>query len=930
MQRRLRGGGGIDPLTPAAQSATLDEENGSGNVKKVSTEKELIDAVNAGGEIELQTDIALSQPLQVSGKTTINGQHHIFSAAASFNGKALIVVGNDANLVLNDCILDGSSTSRGLWIGNNNTPSADYRSAEVYLNGSTIQNGSAADGGGVYLSGYQMGRGYFSAKLYMTSSTIQNCTASGNGGGVYFSTAQNELTLYSSSAITNCSAENGGGVYLYPKSTLTMATGSSIGSCTATQDGGGAYLNGSQSKLIMNDGSTIENCNAANNGGGAYLNGSSADLTMKSSSIKDCTSAQNGGGVYLSGQNAHLTPDTSGSITGCSATSGNGGGIYCGSAGFINLNNRAGIIVTDCSSGGQGGGLFFAQNASSHDLSDCVIYNNTAETAGNDLYLSTGNYNYNLPDYSRSEPRLIHKTDSAQITGWYPDNEGSRYQESPRTPSVLGSRHTLSITGTPMGLVACSTIYDITFDATCPSGSQAYSDPSCSNVITSAAPGERVYLESDSSSDADSDCRTSIAVTTDSDSPLSVPIMREGDTAYFIMPAVSIKEKVIVSLAKEYKITVIGGYAGLWSSPTTPITYAEPDDRFCLCFTGSGTFKKWVWDAVERPDGLNDDDSGNTQANFPRFTMPNHAVTVWAITEENAYQVYVEPPEGIEFSNPPVAVSVTETAPETQAAARAGTAVTSANAGQTVSLTFDPASLPADCQKTFGSWVVKKAGENGEIIPVLSSGSTSTSFIMPASDVVVAFTLNDAGQPDTSDKPSEGGGSGGNGDGSGSSGGNGDSGSSGGNGDSSSSGNDDSSGSGADVVIAGAVIGAAGYLAGTHVWLAHLYGFIPENRIQLALALWNRADCPEPESTELYPDIDEDDDDAQAAARWCVEQSLMKDYHKTDKEGHEEITFKPCRYVFRLQAIKAWYDLEDLLNEQQAAVGTAPESDVAK
>ena len=50
------------------------------------------------------------------------------------------------------------------------------------------------------------------------------------------------------------------------------------------------------------------------------------------------------------------------------------------------------------------------------------------------------------------------------------------------------------------------------------------------------------------------------------------------------------------------------------------------------------------------------------------------------------------------------------------------------------------------------------------------------------------------------------------------------------------------------------------------MWLNHLYGFIPENRIQLALALWNRADCPAPESTELYPDIDEDDDDAQSRA----------------------------------------------------------------
>lgn len=873
--------GGTYPLTPAAQDTSPDEENGSGNVTKVSTEQELINAVNAGGEIELQTDIELSQPLQVSGKTTINGQNHTLSAAALFNGETLIVVDNDANLVLNSCILDGSHTYRGLWIGND-TPSSDYSSAEVYLNGSTIQNGSAADGGGAYLSGYRSGRRYYSAALYMTGSTIKDCTANGSGGGVYLSTAQNKLTLYEGSSIDACSAaQNGGGVYLDYNSALTMASNSSIKNCTSDQDGGGAYLNGSHSQLTMNADSSIDTCSAMQNGGGVYLNGSSADLTMKGSSIKNCTSAQNGGGVYLFGQNAHLTPDTSGSITGCSATSGNGGGIYCGSAGFINLNDRAGITVTDCRANGQGGGLFFAQNAASHDLSGSEIYNNTANTEGSDIYLSTGNYYYNLPDYTSSD--LIHKTDQKRITGWYSDNAGSRYTHNLHTASPLNKSHTLSITDSPMGLVACSTAYDIVFDTSFPSGSQAYSDPSYSEAITSAAPGEHVYLKCDTDG-SDTDSRMSLTVVTDGDSPISVPVTRKGDKAYFIMPDTNIKQKVTVSLTVEYKVTVIGGYAGLWTRPTTAISYAKPGDIFCLRFNASGTFKKWVWDATKRPDNLSDDDSKNTQAKFPRFTMPDHAVTVWAVTAGNAYQVYVDLPEDIEFSTPPVAVSVTGTAPETQAAARAGTAVTSANAGQTVSLTFDPASLPADCQKTFGSWVVKKAGENGEPITVTSPTSTTgAGFTMPASDVVVTFTLKDAEQPDIPDMPSDGG----------------------------------SGDSGAGAVIAGAVIGAAGYLAGTHVWLNHLYGFIPENRIQLALALWNRADCPAPESTELYPDIDEDDDDAQAAARWCVEQGLMKDYHKTDKDGNEEVTFKPYRYVFRPQAIKAWYDLEKLLSEQQ-------------
>ncbi len=118
-------------------------------------------------------------------------------------------------------------------------------------------------------------------------------------------------------------------------------------------------------------------------------------------------------------------------------------------------------------------------------------------------------------------------------------------------------------------------------------------------------------------------------------------------------------------------------------------------------------------------------------------------------------------------------------------------------------------------------------------------------------------------------------------------------------------------------IATGVFVSGATYLIGTNIWLNAIYDFVPTNRIQLAVALWNKADCPAPVSTELYPDIDADNTDAQAAARWCVEQGLMKDYHETDKDGNEEVTFKPYRYMFRPQAIKAWYDLEALQREQQ-------------
>ena len=123
---------------------------------------------------------------------------------------------------------------------------------------------------------------------------------------------------------------------------------------------------------------------------------------------------------------------------------------------------------------------------------------------------------------------------------------------------------------------------------------------------------------------------------------------------------------------------------------------------------------------------------------------------------------------------------------------------------------------------------------------------------------------------------------------------------------------------GAGVVVAGALLGGAGYLLGTRLWLESTFGFVPANRIELAMALWKRADCPAPVSTELYPDIDEDDTDAQAAARWCVEQDLMEDFARTNSDGTQTVKFKPYGYVFRPQSLVKWYKLEKLLNEQQS------------
>ncbi len=802
------------------------------------------------------------------------------------HGAGAIVYGG-SSLVMNSSHLRNCANASTATPGGSGGGIYVYSSGSVAMTGgSTLEKCTAVEnGGGVYLED--------SAKLTMDQSSLTGCNAQGNGGGVYVS-SRASVTMTGSSKLETCTAaKNGGGVYVSSGASVTMNGSSKLKNCTATGNGGGAYLNGYNSKLTLNS-STLTGCEAQGDGGGVYLTGYYAVLTMNNGQITECKAPSgNGGGVCLAGS-AQLTPKATGldSITDCSAK--NGGGLCLDGDFSYNYNRGTGLTITGCSATQYGGGIYIAPDpTASLDISTSLVYNNTADAAGDDLYMSTAarTYSVQLPSYTGKG--LLHNKDSKIISDWYLDNEGARYAyTSPTQPLTSTSRHTVySDTTAPKGLIACSAVYSITFDSAATAKNPvASSDASHQITITTAGSGEKVYLTCENDPTVAPDSHMVWKVVTDKDR--TVQVYRDANgKAYFTMPSANITSKVIVSLTTEHKITVIGGKAFNFSRKE--LSYAAKGTRFYLNCDNSSGFKQWVWDPTGRPDGVTDEDNRNSQSGGPgySFVMPDRDVTVWAISEGNAYQVYVEPPAGVDFAKSPVAVSVTGTAPDTQAAARAGTAVTSANAGQTVSLTFDPASLPDGCQKTFGSWTVtqktdaENSGTESNAVTVAEPTSQTASFTMPASDVVVTFTLKDAGQtdnPGASDTPSDGG----------------------------------SGDSGAGAVIAGAVIGTATYLVGTHAWLHHLYGFIPQNRIQLALALWKRADCPQPESTALYPDIDEDDDDAQAAARWCVEQGLMKDYHKTDKDGNEEVTFKPYRYVFRPQAIKAWYDLEKLLNEQ--------------
>ncbi len=114
---------------------------------------------------------------------------------------------------------------------------------------------------------------------------------------------------------------------------------------------------------------------------------------------------------------------------------------------------------------------------------------------------------------------------------------------------------------------------------------------------------------------------------------------------------------------------------------------------------------------------------------------------------------------------------------------------------------------------------------------------------------------------------------------------------------------DDGSGDIVAGVVIGGIAAVGAYEVGTGLYriLAMDDVAMPTNRLALAELLWERAGKPEPESTALYSDISADDTDAQKAARWAVEQELLK-----DDTNEDEQKFHPAFPVSKLRVCLTW------------------------
>ena len=256
------------------------------------------------------------------------------------------------------------------------------------------------------------------------------------------------------------------------------------------------------------------------------------------------------------------------------------------------------------------------------------------------------------------------------------------------------------------------------------------------------------------------------------------------------------------------------------------------------------------------------DVTNSTSANNASFTMPGKAVTV-------SYTIDINTPVETEYEIthqhgdlPDFSVTVENAE------------VTTAKANTIVTLSLDTAQLPENT--TFAGWSVTAGNDTVDVTN--GTSASNASFTMPGKAVTVSYTVTTISDPGDTDPVISSG---------------------------------DDAGAGVAIVLGGAAIGGAAYLIGTQVYLTSVLpegAAIPTNRQQLADLLWTAAGKPQPASTALFTDISAEAADSQKAARWCVEQGLLKDTGST---------FKPDKHTFRPQVIKAWNDLQAKLNPQK-------------
>ncbi|KAA6400670.1 MAG: hypothetical protein EZS28_003797 [Streblomastix strix] len=239
--------------------------------------------------------------------------------------------------------------------------------------------------------------------------TFSNCYTTQNGGALSVQVSNGSSINIIDCTFTNCtSIANGGAIRLdiSAGSTSTFEGLIKFKNCTGNV-GGALYtvISGINSKLTINQ-IQFEDCQSSNKGGGMYLLSQlQAHVYIEQLSFTNCSSVSRGGGTHIVSDSKGYIQINQITAEDCKCIKGNGGGIYVSidfgaSSEFKMVNislfrcKALADTTKDIPPTGYGGGIFLTGYGDYDSLSKMLdfrkmkIYNNTADKAGQSLYVA--------------------------------------------------------------------------------------------------------------------------------------------------------------------------------------------------------------------------------------------------------------------------------------------------------------------------------------------------------------------------------------------------------------------------------------------------------------------------------------------------------------------------------------------------------------
>ncbi|KAA6373084.1 MAG: hypothetical protein EZS28_031389, partial [Streblomastix strix] len=275
----------------------------------------------------------------------------------------------------------------------------------------TFQNCTGSQGGGMYLrlSGID-------SDIQITGElSFDNCSCTQSGGGLYLYSNRLQLTFENIIYCKDCSSQQiGGGLFAscMDEGIVRFVRQLDFENCSAIQQGGGLNVQCSTEGIIHFIGLlNFDNCSSRSGGGLiAFCSNEGMIQFLEELNFDNCSAINQAGGLYMSiFQGGSVTLDNKIEFNKCICKEGNGGAMYL-SINFelqssFQLND---IIIQECkalintesiiySQSGFGGGIFiigtgvYDVSSKMLDFSKMKMYGNTADKAGQSLYVAMPN-----------------------------------------------------------------------------------------------------------------------------------------------------------------------------------------------------------------------------------------------------------------------------------------------------------------------------------------------------------------------------------------------------------------------------------------------------------------------------------------------------------------------------------------------------------